>query len=110
MKRNTRLALGLISFESSSQPGDCCAGSDRARRGLGIPWKGAGLQAPAANQPGRKQLQRDQEAQPNTDGLQQAGSLHTRLPELVGILLHIFPCICTQLILELSGLALGAEE
>lgn len=36
--------------------------------------------------------------------------MHTRLPELVGILLHIFPCIYTQLTLELSDLALGAEE
>lgn len=36
--------------------------------------------------------------------------MHTRLPELVGILLHIFPCIYTQMTLELSDLALGAEE
>lgn len=107
MKRNTRLALGLISFESSSQPRDCCAGSSTANRTRPRhpPAKGAGLQAPAANQ-----LHWDQEAQPNTDGLQQAGSLHTRPPELAGILLHIFPCICTQLTLELSDIALGAEE
>lgn len=84
---------------------------DRGRRGStasASPTQVRGRAAASSRllqtRPRENPLRRDQAAQPNA-----TSPLHTRFSEPAGTVLHIFPCICTQLTLGLSDMALGAE-